>query len=142
MSKEKIFLSIIAALLGLFVAGGAFYIYQMTQTLGNTPAGNTRTANLPTPTPLSSDFLIVDSPKDEEVVNNRTLTISGKTVAGAVIIVSTEGSDQVVKPSNNGDFTLTHTLEEGVNLVKITAIFTEGNEESVIKTVTYSSEEF
>jgi hypothetical protein len=141
--KEKIILSIVAAFLGLLVAGGAFYIYQMTRTIDEPEKPqNTITNKSLSPTPQSANFLIVDQPKDEEVTDKKIITVSGKTTPGATIIVSTESSDEVVKPSNNGDFSLTKTLDSGANYMNIQAIFPNGEEQSVKKTITYSTEEF
>lgn len=143
MSKEKIILSVIALSLGLLVAGGAFYIYQMTRVI-NDPVGTeiAKTKVIPTPTPLNANYLIIDNPKEEEVLQKRIVTVSGKTSPGATIIISSETTDQVVKPATNGDFSLTHTLEDGVNIIHITAIFENGEEETQTKTVTFTSEEF
>ena len=143
MSKEKIFLSVIAVILGLIVAGGAFYIYQMTRTVNEPEKTQTRlTTNQPTSAPESSTFLIVNNPEDEEVFNKRVISVSGKTTPGSLIIVATESSDEVVKPTTNGDFTLTHTLEDGVNVLTVTAVFQNGTEKHVTKTVTSTTEEF
>lgn len=143
MSKEKVILSIVAALLGLSVAGGAFYIYQMTRTIEEPEnKKQTNNNNRPSPIPQSTDFLIVESPKDEEVVDNRVVTVSGKTSAGSLIIVSSELSDQVVKPSENGSFTVNHTIGEGVNIIQVTAVFPSGEEQSITKTITFSTEDF
>jgi hypothetical protein len=141
--KEKIILSIIAAFLGLLVAGGAFYIYQMTRSFDEpkTNIAETKQAQ-PTTTAQSSHFLLVENPKDEEVTDKRTITVSGKTTPGATIVVSTESSDQVVKPSASGDFTLTHTIDDGIGIVHITAIFENGEEQTVTRTVSYTTEEF
>ncbi len=141
--KEKIILSIVAAFLGLLVAGGAFYIYQMTRAIDEPQEKTVMGAKkLPSPTPANANFLVVEKPNDESVISTRTITISGKTTPGSTIIVSSEVADQVVKPSDKGDFTLTHSIGDGVNLIKITAVYPSGDEDSVTKTITSTSEEF
>ncbi len=143
MSKEKVILSIVAALLGLSVAGGAFYIYQMTRTIEEPKDKKlNNNSNRPSPIPQNADFLIIENPKDEEVVDNRAVTVSGKTTPGSLIIVSSELSDQVVKPNENGSFTVSHTIGEGVNIIHVTAVFPSGEEESVTRTITFSTEDF
>lgn len=141
--KEKIILSIVAAFLGLLVAGGAFYIYQMTRAVEE-PQDKTvmGVKKSPSPTPANANFLIVEKPTDEAVISTRTISVSGKTTPGSTIIVTSEATDQVVKPSENGQFSLTHTIGDGVNLVRITAVFPDGDEQSITKTVTSSTEEF
>lgn len=141
MKKEKIILSFIATLFGLFVAGAAFYLFQAARTI--TPS-NTKIFSLatPTPTPVPSVFLTVDRPKDEDVVRNKVLVISGKTTSNAVVVIITDASEDVITPSDNGDFSTTVNLDEGQNVLEIIAIAPNGESAAVKKTVTYSQEEF
>lgn len=142
MKSERIILSFVAVLIGLLVAGGAFYIFQMTKQItpseGDAITVNTRT----TPTPSSNLLLTVTSPKDEEVITKKTIIISGKTDPEATVIVSSETEDQVVKPAKTGNFSVTHTVGDDGNLIKITAVFPNGEETSVTRIVSYSTEEF
>lgn len=143
MKAERVILSFIALLIGLGVAGGIFYLYQSTkivQTPGNKPLP---TIVLPSPTPdASSDLLVIDKPKDEDVLTSSTVTISGKTESDATIIVDSGSDQQAAKPTGNGSFTLTISLEEGENLIRILAKFPDGTEKIEQRTVTVSSESF
>lgn len=140
MKKEKLILSFIATLLGLLVAGVAFYVFQAAKTI--TP-NNTKTASFvsPAPTPPSV-FLTVDRPKDEEVVDSKVLVVSGKTTANAVVIVVTDSLDDVITPSPVGDFSTTVNLDDGQNVLEIISIAPNGESIRIKKTVTYSLEEF
>ncbi len=144
MRAEKVVLSFVAVLVGLIAAGAAFYLYQATRTL---PASQTKPVAIvpsPTPAPLSdADHLFkIDSPKDEQVFDRKQITISGKTVNDATIIVSTEDNDEVAKPAANGNFTLTQPIPDGTSIVQITAIFPDGTEKKETRTVTFSTESF
>lgn len=144
MKTEKVVLSFVAILVGLLAAGVAFYLYQMTKTV---PSSKTKPLALetqitPTPTPDNNNFLSIDSPTDETVSNKKTITVSGKTAKDATLIVSSEDIDQVVKPATNGDFTLTTNISDGSNLIRVTAIFASGEEKTITRTVTYSTESF
>ncbi|MBU3978599.1 hypothetical protein KJ980_00735 [Patescibacteria group bacterium] len=144
MRIEKIILSLVAIIVGLAAAGVAFYLYQMTKTL---PPSKTQTITIknqisPSPTPNAKNFLTVEDPKDEFVTDKKIITISGKTEPGATIIITTENNDQIVNAAINGDFTLTTTIGNGTNIIQITAIFTNGEEKKVTRTVTYSTESF
>jgi hypothetical protein len=142
MKAERIVLSFIFILLGLLVAGGGFYLYQLTKTIPDSKL-NAITVKSPTPTPdLSGDLLILDSPTDESVVDNRIITISGKTTPDATIIISTDTADQVVKPTTTGTFSLTQTIGTGTNFIEVRAIFADGLEKKMNRTVTYSTESF
>lgn len=142
MKAERIILSLIAIFIGLLVAGGAFYIYQMTKQIPDDQADTITIKSHPTPTPRSSNYLSIDTPKNEEIVSNKTISIAGKVVPNSTIIVSTAGSDQVVKPSSTGNFTLTQIIDEDANVITITAIFPDGNQESQQRIVSYISDDF
>ena len=143
MKAEKIILSFIAILIGLLVAGGAFYLYQSTKVVPETNKKIISTALLSsTPTPSDTSFITLDNPKDESVTTKRTVLISGKTKSDATIIVSSEESDQVAKPASDGGFSLTHSVGDGTNIISITAVFADGSEKTIHRTITVSSEGF
>lgn len=141
MKTEKIILSLVATVFGLLVAGIAFYLFQTTRTVA---PGNTKVVSIvsPSPTPLPAIFLTIDKPKDEEVVSNKVLAISGKTTSNAVVAIITDTSEDVINPAKNGDFSTTTTLDEGQNVIEVIAIAPNGESVRVKKTVTYSQEEF
>lgn len=144
MKAEKLILSLVAVMVGLIAAGIAFYLYQMTKTL---PPSKSQTLSIkpqitPSLTPNNENFLTVENPKDEEVFDKKTITISGKTTPKSNIIVSSENNDQVVTTSETGEFTLTQSIEDGTNVIQITSIFPNGEEKKVTRTVTYSTENF
>ena len=142
MKKETVFLSITALLIGLFVAGGAFYAYQM---LSNPSAKKPVAIVLnATPTPVSSNSeeLMVDEPDDEVVVASKSVKISGKTLPGSTVIVTSENDEQVAIPAGNGNFSLTTTIADGVNIIEILAILPDGSQRKVVRTITYTKESF
>jgi len=141
MKKEKIILSFIAVVIGLLVTGAAFYFYQATKVI---PQNKKQIVEVVTPTPLeeSSIFLSLDSPKDEEVFDKKTITVSGKTKEDAIIIISSDSDDQVVTPAKNGSFSATQSIDNGANKIVITAISPNGEEETITRTVTFSTESF
>lgn len=142
MKSERFILSFIAIIIGLLVAGGGFYIFQMTKAIPG-PSNVTVKTTTPSPTPdLSGYYITVDTPSDESVTDSRTITISGKTLPDATITISTENDIQVVKPSATGAYTVTETIETGTNMFQVSAIFSNGYEKSVKRTVTYSTETF
>ncbi|MDO8657751.1 MAG: hypothetical protein Q7K55_03355 [Candidatus Levybacteria bacterium] len=144
MKKEKIVLSFIAVVAGLLVAGIAFYLYQQTKVIPKevkTKVITIQPSVSPTPN-LPSIFLEVDSPKDESVTDKKIVKVSGKTLKDALIVVSTNIDDDVMPPSANGDFSTTVNIEDGQNQIEITAISPDGQEKKVLRTVTFSTENF
>lgn len=144
MSKEKVVLSFIAVLAGLLVAGIAFYFYQSTKVIPQNKIKNISVSQEPTPTITikSNLFLEIDKPKDETVIDKKIITVSGKTLSDAVIIISTNSTDEVVTPAGNGDFSTTINITDGQNQIEITAIAPNGEEQTAIRTITYSTETF
>lgn len=144
MKKEKVVLSFVAVLLGLLVSGGVFYFYQSTKVIRVDKPTTISAKATPTPSSKQSSaiFLSIDSPKDEIVVDKKILTVAGKTVKDATVVISTGIDDEVVPTAANGDFTTTVNLEDGENPIEITAIANTGEETKIIKTVTFSTENF
>lgn len=141
MKTERVVLSFIAVVIGLVVAGGAFFIYQSTKVI---PPYKVPTITLQktTPTPYPGVDLTVDQPADESVVTSRTITVSGKTVPQATIVVTTGTDDEVVTPNSDGSYTVTLTIDSGENEIAVTSIDPSGNETTKLVTVTESTEDF
>ncbi len=142
MKQERVILSFIMVLIGLLVAGVAFYLYQGTKTI---PASNIKTVTVATPSPTpeaSSIYLSLDNPADESVTQNKTVTISGKTTPNATIVVLTDSAQEVVTPTAEGSFTTTLTLSDGENLIRVIAFASDGESASAQRMVTYSTEQF
>ncbi len=140
MKKEKVILCFIAAFFGLLVACVAFYLFQTTKTI---PTATKTILIAPlSPTRVPSASLVLDQPKDENVVNNKVLIVSGKTQSNAVVIVITNSSENVITPSTNGNFSTTVNLDDGQNILEVIAIAPNGESITNKKTVTYSQEEF
>jgi len=142
MKKETVFLSLIALLIGLLVAGGAFYAYQLLNKPSDSKPTTITLNATPTPVSSNSEELMVDEPDDEIVVTNKSVTISGKTLPGSTVIVTSENDERVAEPAGNGNFSLTTTIADGVNIIEILAILPSGEERKVVRTVTYSRESF
>ncbi len=141
MKQERVILAFIAVLIGLLAAGVAFYFYQTTKTVS---PSNTTVVNphSPSPTPKPTIYLSLLNPGDEIVVDNKTLKINGKTNPDATLMIATIGEQQVIQPSQNGDFSTTITLDNGENLIKISVVLPNGETKSMQRTVTYSTEDF
>lgn len=141
MKQERVILSFIMVIIGLLVAGVAFYIYQGTKTI-KAPGTTVLTAT-PTPTPVTnSTYLNITSPTDESLTDKKTITVSGKTTPNATIVITTNSDQEIVEPSGQGDFSTTMTLASGANLIRITVFGSDGQTTFAQRTVTYSTEDF
>lgn len=141
MKTEKVILSFIAVLMGLLVAGIAFYFYQSSKIISSSQIKSV-SLTAPTPTPKPSIFLTLDTPTDEQVFDQKTIIVSGKTTPTATVEVLTTLSEQIVTPASTGAFSTTVTIEDGESVIDIIAISSSGNEVKLSKTVTFSTESF
>lgn len=141
MKSEKIILSLLALMIGLIVAGGAFFIYQSTKTISPSNI-KTITIQKTSPTPTPSVMLSIVSPADESVVTSKVLTLTGTTSPQATVVVNTSGTDTVVTPASTGAFSLTLTLPDSENTITVTAIAPNGDEVKKVLTVGYTTEDF
>jgi len=140
MKAERIVLSIIAILIGLFVAGTIFFVYQITQNKNTEKKADV--SILPTLSPTSAvSLLTITSPENESVTDQKTIELKGKAPANAIIIIATENGHNALSASDTGEFSEDISLDVGVNIIQITAIAGD-KEESTIHTVSYSTESF
>ena len=102
------------------------------QIIPATPVQPTETA-LPATESAGTLLLQVLSPQDEAVVNTQQVDVIGSAPAGAVVTVN----DEILIMSTEGQFKTTVALEEGPNLIEILASDENGNEASLLLTVTY-----
>lgn len=142
MKKERIILSFFALFIGLAVAGGAFYLYQNTRS-GEEEVMSDTIIDIPTPTPAENQNLLsIERPQNEDVVTSQSITISGKTLPDTTIVAQTESDEQIAQASSNGSFQLTVDIDEGINIIQITAMYQDGTQKSQQLTITQSDEDF
>lgn len=141
MKAEQVILSFFAVVIGLIVAGAAFYIYESTRVVS---PGSVKTISIkaPSPTPAASLPLVVETPSDNAVVTSKTVTISGKTDPQATVIVSTSDNDTIVSPSSVGSFSLSLTLPDNENELVITAVAPNGTQTQKTITVSVAPDDF
>lgn len=140
MKQERVILSFVMVLIGLVVAGVAFYFYQSSKQISSRSTASEIIA--PTQPPKPTVYLSLTSPDNEIVVSDKTLRIAGKAPPDATIVIITDSDQLVFKPTSQGDFTTTITLGSGLNLINIEAISPNGETASLKRTVTYSTESF
>ncbi|HZJ18413.1 MAG TPA: hypothetical protein VFD45_02230 [Patescibacteria group bacterium] len=141
MKKEKTVLALLAIVIGLVFAGIAFYFYQYTKILPQFKA-NPILVKAPSPTPESTIFLSINNPSDEKLSDKKIVTVSGKTNPDAIIAIFTKSDFDILKPSLAGDFSTTVNISDGVNIIRITAIAPNGEEKTIERTVSFTTEEF
>lgn len=142
--KEKVTIIVFAVVIGIILTTGGFFAYQYIQRPRVKEEIKPITTKIlgATPTPVSTIPLLIDEPKNESVFNKRTIQVKGKTDAENTIIVSSNSEDTVGVPSNDGSFSITISIDTGINKIITRAVSPTGEEVTDTRLVTYTSEEF
>ncbi len=139
--RERIVIVFIAIAIGLIVTTLVFFLYQQTKEVPQ-KSSSIISANIPTPTPEGSLYLAIDEPKDEAISDKRLIQVKGRTNRENWIIVSTNQEDAVVKPTPDGKFSVSITIDAGANKLVTRSIAPSGEAVENIRVVTFSTEEF
>ena len=86
--------------------------------------------------------MTVERPRDEEVVDKRVITVTGKTIPEAKIVILTQTTEEAGVAASNGNFSMEITLDEDENIIEISAIAPNGEIAKVKKVVIFTTESF
>ncbi len=152
MIKELFLAIILGALLGFGITGG-FFAFQKTKgtsaNINTTPTSvvsstdNTQNNQQPTPTVAVGNFadsnLTVSTPKDNAIVSNSKITLTGSAPANSVIVITTLSKTYNTISNASGDFTASIELDSGINQIHITSIDSSDNQTESQLSITYST---
>lgn len=141
MKKKKFFILLALLIIGIIITLVVFFLYQQTKSISPREIKDV-SIDKPTPTPTPGIFIAVEKPEDEEVVSTRTIAVTGKTSPNARIVILTPTSEEAGIASSNGNFSTDIILDEGENVIEISAIDSTGEIAKVTRTVIYSTEDF
>jgi hypothetical protein len=100
------------------------------------PTATTALPAASAPAPVGENlFLEIFQPADEKVVDSSRITVSGKTLADAVVSINGEFIDI----NYDGTFVREVNLDAGPNVIEVVAGDFSGNEKSVLLTVIYAA---
>lgn len=85
-------------------------------------------------------ILNLSSPDDNLLIFDADLLVQGKTSKGAGVIISSNEEDQIIEPGNQGNFSATLKLQQGVNNLLVSTFDNLGNIKSEQRIVYYSKE--
>ncbi len=105
-----------------------------TPTPTNTPVPTQKPTPTPTPPAL---FLEITQPVDGAQLSTSSISVTGKTIPGAVVSLSINDELDIADVGQDGKFTVRVNLEEGPNLIEVIASDQLGNEKSSTITVFY-----
>lgn len=139
--RERIVIVFIAIAIGLLTTTLVFFLYQQTKTIPQKSISKS-SGNFPSPTPQNKVYLSIDEPKDESLAERRSIQVKGRTNAQNTIIISTNVEDLIVKPTTDGKFSATITIDPSSNEIVTRSIHPDGQEVQDVRVITFNTEEF
>lgn len=94
----------------------------------------------PTATPMPTETVFsleISQPLNEAQVAADTVVVIGRTAPNAVVSLLVNEEIEIADVDQNGNFSVTITLEEGPNLIEVIASDQYGNEDSITLVVSY-----
>lgn len=148
MIKEYLLTIILGAILGFGVTGGYFAlnknnIKKNTAIVSPTPTStDTQMSTQISVTPAISEnksAINIISPEDNTVLSTSKTSIKGDAKPNSLIVITTSTKTYSDKANSNGVFSIDVDLDSGINLIKISSIDSDDNQDETKITLTYSS---
>lgn len=143
LGRETILAAVVGFLVGLLAAWAVWNIPQLVSKKETPPSVQEQETLT---TPQETTFTLnLTQPDDGTILNEAEATIAGQTETGATVVINSPLEDKVIEATEEGKFSATLGLEEGVNEIVVTAYSPSGKageEKTETRTVTYTKEEF
>jgi len=139
MRKEIALAIVIGIIVGLGITFGLFYARE--RLLPNRTAEEIESSRQqnPTPTPTLKTNLVVQQPKNNLLTAEKTIKVVGRALPDSMIVVLTDSNEYITSADLDGDFAVDIDLALGGNRVTVVATSPDGNQESVILSLVYST---
>ena len=137
-TREFIISQIFILIAGLIFLGTLYYILYIDGSIGSTDRSFLREG--PVTKEPASLMLELTSPENDVLVFNKDLEISGKTLPGSQILITSSSNDKVIQSKSDGSFSSDFELKEGVNELKIISFDKNGDQKEIERTIFYSKE--
>lgn len=150
MIKELILAIALGSILGFGITGAFFALNknknipkQNSAQISPTPTVTDiqiSTQATTTPSPSKTETSInITSPENNAVSTNSKISIKGDSKPNSLIVISTQSKTFSGKSNSNGIFSISIELDSGINLLKISSIDTEDNQDQTELSITYST---
>jgi len=150
--KRELFLAILfGAILGFAVTGtvwlkkeGKLSLFKTSSEKQTETAEENVNEGTPSPAPAEEKetgkvFLEVSSPEQDSISDKEKITISGKTLENAIVVVVWEEGEDILVADGEGAFETEIVLVSGENQIDVTAYDDDGSSTAKTITVTYST---
>ncbi len=150
MIKEYLLVIFLGTILGFGITGGYYALRQ------NKPKQNVTNNNIsPTPTiteiqisnqisvtpsvSATKTYINITSPENGTVLSTSKTSIKGDVKPSSLVVISTPSKTFSGEANSNGIFSINVELDSGVNLIKISSIDLNDNQDETELTLTYST---
>lgn len=139
MSRNISTTSFIFSMLGILILASAFFLalhfYLNPQQIPVTFQNYQPVTTLPV-----SLTLDLSNPDDNLLIFDNNLLVSGKTIPGALVLITANDQNQLLTASSDGYFSQTVKLSPQVNQLSVSAFDNSGNYKSEQRTIYFSEE--
>jgi hypothetical protein len=134
MDKEKILTIFLGLLVGGLLAGGYFASGKLLPLLNGKKQETITINTKPKSSPVkTASLLTLSSPEDFSNVTTGTITVSGKTLPEARLVVFANADEKIATASADGNFSFDIKLESGDNEIVVTAFDPNSNLQTSLK---------
>lgn len=139
MKKEAIFAILIGIIVGLGITFGIYTIRKNKTSQIDQQMQSLETEATPTPEAPVNDKLLITSPKDESILADTSLRISGNAEPNEMIVVVVNDKEYITQADSIGAFAQDVELEVGGNVIDVTSIAADGKQTTVTLNVAVST---
>lgn len=139
MRKEILLAIVVGIGAGL---GITYAMYTLRQRLARNNTAETiqesrQMAATPTPGPMT--MLTLQQPDQDTLTDEESIQVIGRSTPGSHIVILAEDTELITTADQDGDFAQTVPLVAGGNRITILAISPDGQQESLVRNVVYST---
>jgi len=142
ITKEITVAVIIGLFIGLLVVGGILRARSAINQLStNSDHSLPSSSQPPSPNDEQGGLFLSLITADNQVVNTPTITVTGKTLPTAYVVLNSEKGDFIIVPNDLGTFSQEISLVKGANSILVTVYEDNGNHQAITLTIVYTSAE-
>lgn len=143
MKKEILFAVSLGLVVGLIITFG---VYRAQQAMKNASTVNSTIADTisqppsPSTSPTSqNDAFLVTEPKDESLVAEAAIHVSGQTFPNAAVVIIGVKGEIVGTSDDKGNFSIPFTLQPGANVITVRVLSDDHDTVEVLRNVVLST---
>lgn len=140
MRKEILLAIVVGIIVGLAITFGIYTVRQQifrNQTPEAIEESRQGNSGIPTPTPTST--LNIQQPEQDLLTGQDTVQVVGRALPDSYVVILAVDEEYITTADQDGDFSQEVALTAGGNKITIIAITPNGEQETAIRNVVYST---